>query len=35
MFDPERDPSMPVRVGDRIRFDAITREQFLAQGGEL
>ena len=35
MFDSERDPSMPVRVGDRIRFEAITREQFLAQGGEL
>ncbi|MCP4769708.1 MAG: 5-oxoprolinase subunit PxpB [Gammaproteobacteria bacterium] len=35
MFDPERDPSMPVKAGDRIRFNAITREQFLAQGGEL
>jgi len=35
MFDPARNPSMPVKAGDRIRFDAITREQFLAQGGEL
>ena len=35
MFDPARDPSMPVKAGDRIRFEAITREQFLAQGGEL
>jgi len=35
MFDPARDPRMPVRVGDRIRFNAITREQFLAQGGDL
>jgi KipI family sensor histidine kinase inhibitor len=35
MFDPERDPSMPVRAGDRVRFEAISREQFLAQGGEL
>ncbi len=35
MFDPDRNPSMPVKVGDRIRFNAITREQFLAQGGEL
>jgi len=35
MFDPERDPSMPVKVGDRIRFEGISREQFLAQGGEL
>jgi KipI family sensor histidine kinase inhibitor len=35
MFDPAADPSMPVKVGDRIRFRAIEREQFLAQGGEL
>jgi KipI family sensor histidine kinase inhibitor len=35
MFDPAADPSMPVKVGDRIRFSAIDREQFLAQGGEL
>jgi len=26
---------MPVKVGDRIRFEGISREQFLAQGGEL
>ncbi len=35
MFDPERDPSMPVKVGDRIRFEAIGREDFIARGGEL
>lgn len=35
MFDPARDPSMPVKVGDRIRFSAITREEFLTQGGEI
>jgi KipI family sensor histidine kinase inhibitor len=35
MFDPAADPSMPVKVGDRIRFSAIDRDQFLAQGGEL
>ena len=35
MFDPDRNPSMPVRVGDRIRFAAIGRDQFLQQGGEL
>jgi KipI family sensor histidine kinase inhibitor len=35
MFDPAADPSMPVRVGDRIRFSAISRDEFLAQGGEL
>lgn len=35
MFDPERQPSMPVKVGDRVRFSAISRDEFLAQGGEL
>jgi KipI family sensor histidine kinase inhibitor len=35
MFDPERSPSMPVKVGDRIRFEAIGRDDFIAQGGEL
>lgn len=35
MFDPARQPSMPVKVGDRIRFSAISRDEFLAQGGEL
>ena len=35
MFDPERDPSMPVQVGDRIRFEAIDRDKYLSLGGEL
>jgi KipI family sensor histidine kinase inhibitor len=35
MFNPEADPSMPVQVGDRIRFEAIDRDEFLARGGEL
>jgi KipI family sensor histidine kinase inhibitor len=35
MFDPARDPSMPVKVGDRVRFRAIDRDEFLAEGGEL
>ena len=35
MFDMDKNPSMPVTVGDRIRFAAISREQFIAQGGEL
>jgi len=35
MFDPDRNPSMPVRVGDRIRFAAISRDEFLQQGGVL
>jgi KipI family sensor histidine kinase inhibitor len=35
MFDPDSTPSMPVKVGDRIRFSAIDRAEFLEQGGEL
>jgi KipI family sensor histidine kinase inhibitor len=35
MFDPGKDPSMPVRVGDRVRFSAIDRDEFLKLGGEL
>ncbi|MCZ6828046.1 MAG: 5-oxoprolinase subunit PxpB [Gammaproteobacteria bacterium] len=35
MFDPDSDPTMPVSVGDRVRFEAINRSRFLAQGGEL
>ncbi len=35
MFDPEQQPSMPVQVGDRIRFEAIERDEFLSLGGEL
>ena len=35
MFDPSREPTMPVKVGDRIRFSAIDRAEFLDRGGEL
>ncbi len=35
MFDPDAEPSMPVQVGDRVKFKAIGREQFIALGGEL
>jgi KipI family sensor histidine kinase inhibitor len=35
MFDADKNPSMPVMVGDRIRFAAINREEFIARGGEL
>ncbi len=35
MFDPKAQPSMPVAVGDRVQFEAISREQFLGLGGEL
>ena len=35
MFNPELQPSMPVQVGDRIRFKAIERDEFIELGGEL
>ncbi|SEQ11668.1 sensor histidine kinase inhibitor, KipI family [Amphritea atlantica] len=35
MFDPKAEPTMPVQVGDRVRFNPISREEFFAQGGEL
>ncbi len=35
MFDPAKTPSMPVKVGDRIRFSAISRDEFIQRGGEL
>ena len=35
MFDPEATPNMPVSVGDRVRFEPVTRERFLQLGGEL
>ncbi|MDH5354420.1 MAG: 5-oxoprolinase subunit PxpB [Gammaproteobacteria bacterium] len=35
MFNPEQQPSMPVQAGDRIRFEAIDRDEFLRLGGEL
>lgn len=35
MFDPSATPTMPVSVGDRVRFEAIDRQRFLALGGEL
>ena len=35
MFDPDADPSMPVSVGDRVRFEQISRDRFFELGGEL
>lgn len=35
MFDPERVPSMPVQIGDRVQFKAIDRDEYLSLGGEL
>lgn len=34
-IDEEGNPQCPYKMGDRVRFFAITREQFLAQGGIL
>lgn len=35
MFDANHQSPIPVAVGDKIRFKAITRNQFLALGGQL
>lgn len=35
MFDLNADPSMPVQVGDRVRFHGIDRQGFLELGGML
>lgn len=35
MFNPDSTPTMPVQVGDRVKFKSISREQFLSLGGEL
>jgi len=35
MFDPRAKPIMPVAVGDKVRFEPISRERFLELGGEL
>lgn len=35
MFDPQHEPSMPVAVGDRVRFRPISRDEFLRAGGSL
>lgn len=35
MFDPEAQPTMPVAVGDRVRFEPVNRARFLELGGEL
>lgn len=35
MFNPENDPTMPVKVGDRVKFKSIQRQEFLDLGGEL
>ncbi len=35
MFDASAKETMPVNVGDRVRFKAITEQEFYALGGEL
>lgn len=35
MFDAKASPSMPVNVGDRVKFTAISKDQFLKLGGVL
>lgn len=35
MFDAKAIPSMPIEVGDRVKFVAIDKQQFLALGGQL
>ncbi len=34
MFNPTATPPMPVSVGDTIQFAAISRDEFLAEGGD-
>ncbi len=35
MFDPSKEPSMPVKVGDQVKFRRIGRDEFLSLGGTL
>ena len=35
MFNPEAEPTMPVEVGDRVKFVAINKQQYLHLGGNL
>jgi len=35
MFDAKASPSMPVNVGDRVKFNAISKKEFLSLGGVL
>ena len=35
MFDPDKNPTMPVQVGDRVQFKAIDYDKFLLLSGEL
>lgn len=35
MFDPDKTPTMPVQVGDRVKFKSINHDEFISLGGEL
>jgi KipI family sensor histidine kinase inhibitor len=35
MFDASATPIMPVNVGDKVKFKAISKEEYLTLGGEL
>ena len=35
MFDINAQPSMPVQVGDTVKFHAISKEEFITLGGKL
>lgn len=35
MFNPLSEPHMPVQVGDRVRFVAISQDEFVRLGGDL
>lgn len=35
MFNAKANPTMPVNVGDRVKFKAISKEKFLTLGGTL
>ena len=35
MFNPDKTPTMPVQVGDRVQFKSINYDEFILLGGEL
>lgn len=35
LFNPQKDPSSPFKVGDRVHFNSISRDTYLAMGGML
>jgi len=35
LFDPESEQLSPFRIGDKVRFESITKQRYLELGGEL